>query len=412
VRHVAMWNGKKWSDLNGGLRKFMGAGIIENPLGNTLAVDDGGELYVGGPLTFAGAENALRVALWDGADWHGVDDPQATRLGVNGGLAAVCAASDGNLYVAGDFEHLGGDALALGVARFAPHEKRWYPLGSGLQGVDTLVEHDGSIYAGGRFTESGSASIKGVGRWDGAAWRSVGGGIMGEARVLVTGPNGKLYAGGTFGEAGGKEARNVAVWDGKAWSALGSLGEEADWVRALAFDGQGVLYAGGKFGGTEQAPIANVAAWKDKAWQTLGAGVDGEVQAMTLYDGQLVIGGVFTHSGADEVARVAAWNEKTKTWSPLGGGLVSTEEFGTVYVQALAVHGSDLYAGGIINDIKGITLSHLARFDGEAWHDVDAGVSDLINGLSVGKGALWVGGAFTQAGGIGSTGIARFGLTP
>ena len=403
-----MWNGKKWNDLNGGLRQFMGVGFIERPLGNTLAVDDGGEVYVGGEFTFAGAENAMRVALWDGADWHSVDDPLATRLGVNGTVSAVCAATDGNVYAGGGFEHLGGDALALGVARFAPSEKRWYPLGSGLLNVETLVEHEGSIYAGGAFSASGSASIKGVGRWDGAAWRSVGGGVAGEAKILAEGPDSKLYAGGTFGEAGGKEARNVAVWDGKAWSALGSIGEESDWVRALAFDSDGALYAGGSFAG----PLSNVAVWKAKSWQALGAGVDAEVQAITLYDGKLVIGGAFSHSGTEEVPHVATWDAKTETWSALGGGLVSTEEFGTVYVNAFAVHGKDLYAAGIIDHIKGVTLSHLARFDGKAWHDVDGGVSDIAEGLSLGSDSLWVAGAFTRAGGVGSTGIARFGLAP
>ena len=412
VRHTAMWNGKKWSDLNGGLQKFMGVDFIEQARGRTLAIDDGGEVYVGGRLTFAGAENALRIARWDGADWHGVDDPLATRLGVNGNLSTVYAASDGSVYAAGGFEHLGGDALALGVARLVPGEKRWYPLGSGLFNVDTLTEHGGDVFAGGAFTASGTSNIKGVARWDGAAWRSVGGGVLGEAQILVDGPDGKLYAGGTFSEAGGQEVRNVAVWNDKAWSALGSIGEESDSVRALGFDADGALYAGGSFAGASESPANNVAVWRNKTWQALGAGVDDAVESIALYDGKIVIGGTFSHSGDQEVPHVAAWNADSETWEALGGGLPAQEEFGTVLVQALAVHGKDLYAAGLIQSAGGKAASHLVRFDGKTWHDVDGGVDDVAEGLSLRADALWIAGTFTRAGGVGSVGIARFGLSP
>jgi hypothetical protein len=52
------------------------------------------------------------------------------------------------------------------------------------------------------------------------------------------------------------------------------------------------------------------------------------------------------------------------------------------------------------------------RFDGKAWHDVDGGVDDVAEALSLSKDALWIAGGFTRAGGVGSVGIARFGLAP
>jgi hypothetical protein len=412
VRHVAMWNGNKWSDLNGGLQKFLGVDFIEGPRGRTLAVDDGGEVYVGGRLTFAGAENAMRVARWDGADWHGVDDPLVPRLGVNGSVLSVMVGSDGDIYAGGAFEHLGGDALALGVARFAPSEQRWYGMGSGFERVDALAEYQGDIYAGGNFTSSGTASIKGVGRWDGAAWRSVSGGVVGEVRDLVAGPDAKLYVAGTISEAGGAEARNVVVWDGESWESLGVLGEEFDSVHTLAFDDQGTLYAGGMFTTADGVEVNRIATWKDGAWVPLGAGVDDMVDAIAFYDGKLVIGGWFSHSGDDEVEHIASWDPETETWQSFGGGLVSPEEFGTVVVTALAVRGTDLYAAGIIKKAGEVEVSHLARFDGESWHDVDGGLDDTVETLSLAPEALWVGGTFTRAGGVGSIGIARFGLAP
>jgi hypothetical protein len=411
-----MFNGTKWNDMNGGLQKFMGVDLIESPRGRALAVDDGGELYVGGRLTFAGAQNAMRVARWDGADWHAVDDPLATRLGINGFLNTLCAASDGNVYAGGGFEHLGGEALALGVARFVPGEQRWYPLGAGLEGVRTLVEHQGELFAGGDFVSSGSAagsaSVKGVGRWDGSAWRSMGGGVVGGVRRLFSGEDGKLYAGGTFSSAGAVEARNVAVWDGSAWSALGSIGEEGEAVRAFAYDADGVLYAGGWFTTASGAPAANIVRWEDDAWVPVGDGVDASVDSMALYDGKLVIGGGFERSGADAVPHVAFWSAENGRFEALGDGLAAKDEFGTVAVQAMAVHGKDLYVAGIIDRAGEEKVSHLARFDGKKWHDVERGLDDTVEGLSVRGNELWVGGTFTRAGGYGSIGIARYGFAP
>ncbi len=410
VRHIAMYNGTRWNDLNGGLQKFMGVDIIESARGSALAVDDGGELYVGGRLTFAGAENAMRVARWDGADWHGVDDPLAPRLGINGFLNSVFAASDGSIYAGGGFEHLGGDALALGVARFVPTERRWYPMGAGLTDVRTLVEHDGAIYAGGDFVASGSASIKGVGRWDGAAWRSVGGGVLGRVNPLLSGPDGKLYAGGTFSAAGAVDARNVATWDGEAWSALGSIGEEWEAVRAFAFDADEQLFAGGLFTTASGAPAANVVRWEDDAWVPLGEGVDDAVDSMVFYGGKLVIAGAFSHSGAADVPHVAFWNADSEAFEAVGGGLRTDGDFDFAHVQAMVAHGKDLYVAGVFEVAGNQKVSHIARFDGKKWHDVDGGLDDVTESLSLGTDALWVGGTFTRAGGYGSIAIARYGL--
>jgi hypothetical protein len=412
VKHVAMWDGTKWSDMNGGLSKFMGVDFIEQPRGRTIAIDDGGEIYVGGRLTFAGAENALRVARWDGSDWRGVDDPQAIRLGINGFLNAIYAASDGNIYGAGIFEHLGGNVIANNVARFEPAKGQWHALGSGLNDAYAFAEKDGSIYATGAFVTSGTATLKGVARWDGAAWQSVGGGIEGEGRAIVRGPDGKLYVGGSFIEAGSVDTQNVAVWDGETWASFaGGVGAVGDAVRVLAFDASGKLYVGGVFTSASGTPASNVAEWDGVSWRALGEGVDQSVDSMVIYQDKLVIGGTFTKSGADEVPHVATWDPTAKKWTALGGGLVPPG-FDSTYVQDMAVHGDDLYIVGLINKAGDATVSHVARFDGTTWHDVEGGVDDVAEGVTVSADSLWVGGTFTRAGSLGSIGIARYWFTP
>lgn len=416
VRNAAMWNGKKWSDLNGGISKLFGVDFLEQPRARTLAIDDGGEVYVGGRLTYAGSTNALRIARWDGADWHGVDDPKAVRLGINGPfLNAIYAASDGSIYAGGMFEHLGGDVVASNVARFDPSQGQWYSLGAGLADVKGFTERDGDVYATGGFLESGpTTSVRGVARWDGAAWKSVGGGIEGYGLAIVKGPDNKLYVGGGIVKAGDVDTNNIAVWDGDGWDGIGHglgdplVGEE---VRAMAFDSSGKLYAGGMFTVSDTTTLSNVATWNGTAWEPLGDGVDASVDSMVFYKDKIVIGGTFANSGADEVLHVASWDSPSSKWVPLGGGL-PPGQFGTVYVQDMVVHGDDLYVVGLMENAGTTPVSHMARFDGTTWHDVDGGVSDVAEGVTASSDSLWVGGTFTQAGKFGSTMIARYWFKP
>lgn len=416
VRNAAMWNGTKWSDLNGGLSKLFGVDFLEQPRARTLAIDDGGEVYVGGRVTFSGSTSTLRVARWDGSDWFGVDDPKAIRLGINGPfLNAIHSASDGNIYAGGMFEHLGGDVSASNVARFDPSQGRWFPLGAGLADVKGFAERDGFVYATGGFVESGPATtIRGVARWDGAAWKSVGGGIEGYGLTILRGPDNKLYVGGGMVTAGAVPVADIAVWDGEGWAAIGEgLGDPlaGDEVRAVGFDSAGKLYAGGMFTTSAGTPVSNVAMWDGSAWTALGDGVDASVDSMVFYQDKIVIGGTFTKSGDKDVLHVASWDAALGEWVELGGGL-PPGAFQTVYVQDMAVHGTDLYVVGLMENAGSVPVSHMARFDGTTWHDVDGGVNDVAEGVTVGNDSVWVGGTFTQAGDLGSIGIARYWFQP
>jgi trimeric autotransporter adhesin len=413
VRAIAMFDGERWGDLNGGLEIWLGDPFGIATPGRALAVDDGGELYVGGALTVAGAQGAFRIASWDGAEWNTVDDPTALRLGVNGSVSSVKAAADGSVYVGGGFLYLSGELQSLNAAHLVPAEGRWLPMGLGLNGqVFAWAEQGGSVFAGGQFNKSGTSTVKSIARWDGLTWRSVGGGTNGYITSLVTGPDDKLYAAGGFFDMGGAPARNAAVWDGTKWTALDLLGEEYESVDTLAFDDAGTLYAAGSFTTASGAPANNIASWQDGTWQPLGDGLDGQVKAMVSYDGKLVVGGYFTHSGEADVPLIAYWDTETETFLPLGGGLLPRDEFDFPSVTALAVHGKDLYVAGLLKVAGGVPVNLIARFDGKKWHDVDGGVDDVVESLSIGKDALWVGGAFARAGKYGSVGIARYGFAP
>jgi len=347
---------------------------------------------------------------------------------LNGEVRAIALFDDGNgpaLYVAGTFTSAGGVA-ANRVARW--NGTGWSALGSGLGGgtspsVDALaVFDDGSgpkLYAGGKFTTSGSTSVKYVGRWNGTAWSQVGAGLASQVLALAAfdaGNGPALYAGGTFTSANGTTYNRLARWTGSSWATVGG-GANAT-VRAFAAFDDGVaakLVVGGSFtqvGGSLSA--SRIAAWDGSAWSALGSGVSGgstiQVNALAAdnLDGTptLYVGGRFTSAGGGTVNHVAAWNGTG--WSPLGAGL-------GVLVSALGVHddglGPRLYAAGTFTTVGGDSYNRLARWSGNYWEPIGTGVNGAAKSLGSGDlggvASLFVGGAFTSADGVAAGRLAR-----
>jgi hypothetical protein len=115
----------------------------------------------------------------------------------------------------------------------------------------------------------------------------------------------------------------VARWDGTNWSALGA-GIAGTRVTALAVDSMGALYAGGEFTNAGGVAAANIAKWDGTSWSALGSGLSNDpysswVLALALRGTELFAGGFFTDAGGVNVSCIARWNGSA--WSAVGGGL-------------------------------------------------------------------------------------------
>lgn len=201
ANYIAKWNGTVWSAL--------GAGT--NSLVRSLESDDSGNLYVGGDFNSADGNPASRVAQWNGTAWS------ALGTGTNGSVYTV-AVIDNVLYVGGNFNQAGG-ASAGSVAAWVPAISSWnVPANSGVNYVVHSIapQPDGSIIAGGAFTETSSGEqLLRLGRWDGTSWSQMGTGVPGTYAVQYVGvianaPDGSIVIGGKFSEAGGIAAANIA----------------------------------------------------------------------------------------------------------------------------------------------------------------------------------------------------------
>lgn len=223
-----------------------------------------GSIYAAGGFTASGAAARNRIARWDGTLWQPVvNQPTAGVDGTNDAIRAMVGYSSGVrnvvLAVGGDFTTAGGVAASR-VAQFTVStltaSASWSAMGAGFNGtVNALARFNGSTYAGGNFTLSGSTAVSHIARWDGTAWQPVGAGVNG-AVYAMTVSSGTLVVGGSFTSAGGvAETENIARWDGTAWSSIG-LGVEGT-VRALSTI-NGELHVGGQFTTVRNASIATM----------------------------------------------------------------------------------------------------------------------------------------------------------
>jgi hypothetical protein len=389
---IAKWDGTAWSALGSGMDGAVYA----------LAVS-GTNLYAGGSFTNAGGVSARYIARWDGYKWSALGSGSDSVVG-------ALAVSGTNLYAGGSFTNAGG-VSAKYVARWDGY--KWSALGSGMNsGVGALAVSGTNLYAGGSFTNAGGVSARYVARWDGNAWSALGSGLGGSlayVRALVaSGTN--LYAGGSFTSAGGVSAVGVAKWDGTAWSSLGTgLGDPGDYtgtsISTLTVSGTN-LYAGGYLRPPGDNMIHNgVAEWDGSAWRILGyVNNNGVVNALVVNGTNLFAGGslesIDSGVGTTTALHIAQWNGST--WAPLISGV-------NARVAALAVNGDEVYAGGDFTHLPdGVTANYIAKWDGNTWSSLGLGMNGPVRALGVNGADLYVGGTFTKTGDMPVNYIAKW----
>ena len=257
----------------------------------------------------------------------------------------------------------------------------WLSMNTGMNGsVHALTVYSGNVIAGGEFTRAGENNANNIALWNGSNWQPLGLGV--NAKVLaLTVYNGELIAGGEFTNAGGIVAYKVAKWDGINWSALNSgMEDENDKVTSLITHG-GDLVVGGQFivDTTEndglRVQLNNIAKWNGMSWIPLGSGLNSLVNALTVYNSELIAGGKFT-------GKVNKWNGSL--WTTIGSGMNNT-------VNALGTFGSFLIAGGEF-------VGHLSRWDGLNWINLGGGVEDNVCAIINYQNDLVVGGEFMYVG--------------
>jgi hypothetical protein len=268
------------------------------------------------------------------------------------------------------------------------------------------------LYTGGYIWEMEDLPIYHIATWDGNEWNAMQN-LVGDVRDMVmfddgTGPT--LYIVGNFHAPmppnHNVQLRYVAEWTGTDWAPLagGFIFGYNDWVAyALAVfdDGDGpALYAAGDFrdvylpetNGLLQ--VNNIARWDGIAWHPVGGGTTPNTAApiydMVVFDDgsgpALYIGGEFTSAGGVSVDNIARWDGTT--WSDVGGGVTGGED-AAVRIFKVWDDGSGpaLYVGGRFTDAGGVSVANIAKWDGTNWSAVGGGFDDTVRALTVHEAA-------------------------
>lgn len=151
--------------------------------------------------------------------------------------------------------------------------------------------------------------------------------------------------------------------------------------------------------------FTNAVIAQNHTWQAMGSGLlngtNGDVHAITSYNGKIIVGGLFTQAGGINAQNIAAYDPATNTWSALSTGINGE-------VKALTVRGPELIAGGFFSQAGITNVSNIARWNGSNWLALGSGINDEVNALLVFTGDLIAAGSFSNAGGTGVNNIAKW----
>lgn len=273
--------------------------------------------------------------------------------------------------------------------------------------VTAMVEYYDKLLIGGDFTMADSMPCHGLVTWNGTRFDTLKGAphFDGNNRITCMAVYGYyFYIGGTFNFPG-KYQYLVKGYNSGNWQKVTrnkNVKATSNPVRALCVY-KNKLYVGGDFGQVNGDSInANRIATVDDdgKWERLGtptlhglSGNSAAVYSMTIYNGQLIIGGRFISAAGKTVDKIVSWNGSS--FSSLNTG---TSTIGVGSVNALGAYQGKLFAGGDFNSVGGINAPYLGIYDGSAWKQANIGGNTGMNLQSIEafNGYVWVGGDFSS----------------
>ena len=301
------------------------------------------------------------------------------------------------IFVGGLFSKVGkGDeqVQAINIAAYYVKQKRWAALGGGLNRECSTLYFDEStetLYAGGSFTQSGTAPIHYVGLYDLASdtWSGLKNGeLNGPCRTLCK-VDKNLYLGGLFTHAGMGHSDIYVSYvarysmETNSWSSLS--GGLQGYCNALAYDAEeNAIYVGGTFtsvGDREHAENAHhIAKYyiEHQKWDVMGGGVNNVVNSLCFDSthNSLYVGGTFTalheDAGTTVVNRIANYIPYTQKWQALPNHFprckISQEDEGNDNVglngvcKVLSMDRKSLFIAGSFQIAGNITANSIVRY--------------------------------------------------
>ena len=238
--------------------------------------------------------------------------------------------------------------------------------------------------------------------------------------VVKSSVDGKVYICGAFLHANDNwDLKNLARWvpSSNTWEQVPGIDYyHNNFIRCGVEDNNGNLYFGGDFsqiGGIVAGKIGEFDV-QSGTWDNLRdinfydedqqrGPISGGVYAIALIDNYVYIGGGIFNSDSVELRYIRRFNINSNTWEAVGTGVNGR-------VRAFATDNQgNLYVGGEFTEAGGVSVNYIAKWDGSNWSKLGEGTDNYVLSLEHSNNNLYVGGSFKFVGGdIRSQGIAKW----
>lgn len=375
---------------------------------------DGSIVYAGGRFTMIGGQPRSALAALNDADGSATATFNPSPNNTNGGTSVAALAISGSiLYVAGNFDTVGGSprrtiaALSLGGANDGGVVPGFVPAPSFFgcvpcASIVALAVSGSTLYAGGSFDTIGGQSRSNLAGLNAADATATAFDPSPHQNILSLAASGStVYAGGGFTLIGGQPRNYIAALNAADGSATAFNPNPNGTVSAIGVSASAV-YLGGLFsslGGVVRHSLAAINAADGTAtpWDPNPVGLNGgnaTINALTVSGSTVYVGGFFTAIGGQprgNIAAISAVDGTATAWNPTSDGVVS----------AIALSGPVVYVGGSFINIGGqqrIFLAAINAADGTAtaW---DPSPNSSITAIAVSGDLVYVGGMFGNVGG-------------
>ena len=412
-RHCVIWFAWLMLALTSFPPKAAGGGwaedfVLPGANGTVRALaEDAQAWYIVGDFTAVGSVVANHVARVD--KMTGAVSALGSGITVGGAVVNMVVSSaaffQGELWVGGQFDNAGGVGGTSSLARW--DGSNWKSTGAGLSpfdNVQTLVADGGALYIGGDFSKvAGLPDTQARAVWDGSAWQKLGNGLTGKVYAIAH-TNTGTYLGGAFFLSGTSGQVYLAKWTGGAWTEVLTELDDLTPVHAIAVMGTDVML------GLELPVLSNVERWNGVSLSAVGTTFrEGKVNALAVAGSTLYAGGEAGQSRndlaePDTVRNVSMAKYSGADWTEPGQGVQGT-------VHGLLASGGSVYAVGEFTQAGGLPCVRMAKWNGTQWSAVvQAGSGNGVGNrvlaiLDAGK-VVYIGGDFTVAGGVVANRIA------
>jgi len=324
------------------------------------------------------------------------------------------------LYVAGLFHHVDG-IPAKGITRW--NGSYWDTLGAGIDGMDTLnlwpkntyaiSRYQGELLVGGVFKSAGDVAACKLARWNGIDWDSLPvqpfvcpawNSSINSLEVI----DDHLFVGGSFDTIAGVPCVGVAKWDGANWDCIGMPPNMHSTVYVGAIcEYQGEVYIGGNFysDAFPNDTIMDIIRYDGSRWRSVGGGMQGLLAGISS---MVVYRGELCVAGyffkADGNAGNHIQRWNGSEWRDVGGG--TGGENGQIH--KLLVHDDKLYAMGVLQMAGGVQSDRIAVWDGTDWCGLGSTFDNVILTGAIYRDTLYVGDGFRTIDGDSISRVAKW----